>query len=112
MMHANIMSFFSRKTKPSRPTATIVPPRIEFVGEQTGRVEDELKSKFRDVFAQVSTVASAYLARLSYDDPSSYSVGLCIRSTRGEDASLEKVLGQIFTDMFRRDEYLDILFIS
>jgi hypothetical protein len=105
------MGIFSRHLKASRPAETIKPPRIEFIGEQAGPVEDDLKVKFRLVFAELPDILSAYLARLSYGEPASYSVGLCIRSGVGVDHPLQKRLGQIFTDTFSRDQHLDILFI-
>ena len=105
------MSIFSRKPQPSRPPEIIKLSQIEFVGEQAGPVEDDLKTSFRQLFAKTPTVRSAYLARLSYGEPSGNSVGLCIRSTVGVDDPLQKRLGQIFTGMFRREEHIDILFI-
>ena len=106
------MSIFSRQSKPSRLTETIKPPCIEFIGEQAGPVEDDLKAKFHQVFAKVPDIRSAYLARLSYGEPASFSVGLCIRSGNAAvDNPLQKRLGQIFTDIFSRDQHLDILFI-
>lgn len=105
------MGIFSRHLKASRPSETIKPPRIEFVGEQAGPVEDDLKAKFCQVFAEMPDIRSAYLARLSYGEPAGYSVGLCIRSRIGIDHPLQKRLGQIFTDTFSGDQYLDILFI-
>ncbi len=105
------MGLFSRHLKPSRPAETITPPRIEFVGEQVGPYEDQLKATVRRVFACEPAIRSAYLARLSYGDPAGYSVGLGIRSTSGLDHSLQKRLGEIFSDLFSRDQYLDILFI-
>src|ERR1035437_311446 len=105
------MSIFSRHLKPSRPPETITPPRIQFVGEQAGPVEDDIKAKFREVLASTSTVRSAFLARISYGEPTGYSVGLCIRSSVGLDHSLQKRLAEVFTDTFSRDQHLDILFI-
>jgi len=105
------MSFFSRKSAPPRPPETFTPPKIRFVGEQSGPVEDKLKMKFCEVLTQSQTVQSAYLARLSYGESPEYSVGLCIRSTVGIDQTLQKRLGQVFTETFRSDEHLDILFI-
>ena len=85
------MSFFNKQTKPPE---NFITPKIIFVGEQSGQVEDRLKTKFSELFAQVSTVRSAYLARLSYDEARSYSVGLCISSTVGIDQNLQERLGK------------------
>jgi hypothetical protein len=104
------MSLFNG-TKSTKPPENFTAPRIDFVGEQTGPVEDRLKVKFSEMFTQIPTVRSADLARLSYDESQGYSVGLCIRSTVGIDQSLQERLGKMFTEVFRPDQYLDILFI-
>ena len=105
------MNWFKRKAKPSRPPEVLEPQRIDFVGEQDGPVENDLKSRFRQVFTSTPTVQSAYLARLSYGDQSNFSVGLCIRSSIGADQQLRKRLAEIFAEIFRADEHLDILFL-
>ncbi|HUJ70626.1 MAG TPA: enhanced serine sensitivity protein SseB C-terminal domain-containing protein [Verrucomicrobiae bacterium] len=105
------MSWFRSKIKPSRPAETIRPPQIEFVGEQAGPVEGNLKARFCPLFASTHTVESAYLARVSYGDNSHYSVALCIRSSIGVDPKLRERLAQIFAEVFRADQHLDILFM-
>jgi hypothetical protein len=105
------MSWFKRKVKPSRPPEVIEPQRIEFIGEQAGRVEDDLKIRFRDVLTRTPAIQRAYLARLSYGEPTGYSVALCIRSSAGIDHALQKRVGEIFAEVFRADEHLDILFM-
>ena len=102
---------FLRKFKPSKPPEHFTPPRIDFIGEQAGPVEDELKEKFCAVFSATPTVKSAYLARVSYGEPTGYSVSLCIRSTLGVDERLQHRLGEIFTSSFRKDQHLDTLFL-
>lgn len=44
------MTWFKRKAKPSRPTEAFWPKRVEFVGEQVGPVEDDLKARFGKIF--------------------------------------------------------------
>jgi len=105
------VSWFKRKVKPSRPSETFLPQRIDFVGEQAGPADDDLKKRFCEVFVHTPTVQSAYLARLSYGDSPGYSVGLCIRSSVGLDEPLEKRLAQVFAEVFRSEEHLDIMFI-
>ena len=72
------MLWFKRRVKPSRQVESFCPPRIAFVGEQTGSVEDDLKVKFRQMFLATPAVQTAYLARVCYGDASDYSVALCI----------------------------------
>jgi hypothetical protein len=108
------MSQFSHETKPSKPAETFTPHKIEFIGEQAGPVEDELKAKFCREFKRgpsIRAVGSAYLARLSFGDSSQYSIALCIRSSVGVDHPLQKRLAQVFAEVFRSDQFLDILFI-
>lgn len=105
------MNWFKRKLTPSRPPQTFTPARIDFVGEQSGPVEDEIKARFREILVATPAVQSAYLARLSYGESPGYSVAVCIRSSVGVDERLEKRLAQIFIEMFRRDERLDTLFM-
>ncbi len=106
------MNWFKRKVSPSKPPEVFTPPRIVFIGEQAGPVEDDLKAKFREILTSTPTVQSAYLARLSYGEESDYSVGLCIRSSVGINQGLQKRLAQVFTGFFRPEEHLDILFIQ
>jgi len=105
------MSWFRSRNKPSRPAETIRPPQIKFVGEQAGPVEDDLKARFCRLFASTHTVESAYLARVSYGDDSRNSVALCIRSSIEVDQQLQEKLAQIFAEVFRADQHLDILFV-
>lgn len=105
------MNLFKRKVKPSKPPEILEPHTIDFVGEQKGPVENDIKSRFHSIFASTPTVQSAYLAQLSYGDQSKYSVGLCIRSSIGVDQALQKRLASIFAEIFRADEHLDILFL-
>src|SRR4030095_3695255 len=82
------MRLFSRHLKASRPAEVITLPHIEFIGEQAGPVEDDLKAQLRQVLQKTPAVQSAYLAWLSYGDSPVNSVGLCIRSTAGVDHPL------------------------
>ncbi len=100
-----------RDPKPWKPEGELTVPRVEFVGEQSGPTEDELKTRFVPALQQSPSVASAYLARVSYGESSDQSVALCIRSTAGTDDRLRGRLASIFTAMFCADAHLDIIFI-
>jgi hypothetical protein len=102
----------SLSDKSTKPPENFIAPKIVFVGEQSGPVEDTLKAKFSESFAQIPAVQSAYLARLSYDETQGYSVGLCIHSNAGIDQDLQEQLGKVFAKVFSSDQYLDILFIQ
>jgi hypothetical protein len=105
------MSWFKRENKGTRRTEVFDRQRIDFIGEQSGTVEDELKARLREIFDATPSVRSAYLARLSYGEPTGYSVGLCIRCSTGVDQKLQQQLGEVFAKTFRSNQYLDILFI-
>jgi hypothetical protein len=105
------MSWFKRTVEPSKPPEVIEPQRIDFIGEQAGPVEDDLKIRIRGVFTATPTVQRAYLARLAYGEPSGFSVGLCIRSAGGIDQQLQKQLAQVFAEVPCANEHLDILFL-
>ena len=105
------MGWFKRKIKPSRPTEVFQPAQIQFIGEQNGLVEDDLKSRLYRVFVGTHTVESAYLARVRYGDASEDSVALCIRLSTRVDHVLRERIAQIFAETFRADQQLDILFM-
>jgi hypothetical protein len=105
------------QSNPDKPGSSKDPefftPRIiEFVGEQVGPVEDDLKAEFCKELRHFPSVLSAYLARLTYDDSPDHSVALCIRSSTGLDPNLQLKLAEVFSSIFRPDQYLDTLFIS
>jgi SseB protein C-terminal domain len=88
-----------------------VPETVDFVGEQAGPVEEELKASFREVLNSNPTVLSAYLARVYQGKSPQQSVAVCIRSSIGEDVKLEQRLAEIFRARFRGDQRLDFLFV-
>src|SRR5262245_8778396 len=99
-----------RKTDPRPPNSFLREP-VDFVGQQAGAVEDELKNAFRHVLAATPTVLSAYLARIYRGKMPQQCVALCIRSAIGVDDKIEELLTTIFRARFRRDQSLDFLFL-
>lgn len=87
-------------------------PRLQFWGEQDGVPERELKERLTAFFRRDQSVKSAYLARVSYADPSSIAVALCLRTQFGVDHGLAEKIGRIFAGMFRGREHLDIVFAT
>jgi hypothetical protein len=90
---------------------SFLPEPVDFVGQQAGPAEDELKSAFLQVLAETPTVQSAYLARVYRGKAPKHSVALCIRSSIGMDDKVEDRLSAIFRLRFRRDQCLDFLFL-
>ena len=102
------MSWLNPKSK--EHPEEIRAPQLHFVGEQDGPPERELKERLADFFRRDQSVKAAYLARVSYDDPSRISVALCLRTQFGPDHGMAEKIGRIFAAMFGSHEHLDIVF--
>jgi hypothetical protein len=87
-------------------------PRVQFIGEQDGAVEQDIKSRWKPILSRNPGVQSAYLALGTYDESQSYQPVLCIRSSRGHDPRLVDELAAPFKDVFSRDCALDIMFLD
>jgi len=97
---------------PTRPREEFVAQTIQFVGEQDGPPERELKSHLAKLLTSERTVHRAYLARVQYDDATNWDVALCLASTDPDVQGLNGRIGRLFAGIFRRDAHLDILFLS
>jgi len=84
--------------------------RIEFLGEQSGSVEDTLKRELILEFATRPDIRRAYLARVGFESASEPAVALCILSSRPDDQSIIMRVGEIVRRRFSNDAALDILF--
>lgn len=104
------MALLQRKIDP-RSIESFLPEPVDFVGQQAGPGEDELKADFFRILAAKPTVQSAYLARIYRGKPSKPAVALCLRSSIGVDYKLEEELAGIFRARFRHDQRLDFLFL-
>ena len=105
------MSWLSKTDYDWRSPQSFIPEPVEFVGQQVGPGEDELKAAFVRVLAETPTVQSAYLARIFRGKAPRASVALRIRSTIGVDDKAEERLTEIFKSRFRHDQRLDFLFL-
>ena len=105
------MSWLPQKLAYQRSQDSFLPEPVEFVGEQAGPGEDELKAAFCEILAATPTVQGAYLARVFRGDALIPSVALCIRSSIGIDDKLDDRLTAIFKSRFRPDQRLDLLFL-
>jgi len=86
--------------------------RVEFLGEQSGEIEDTLKRELLLEFVTRPDIQSAYLARIGFQPQGEGSVALCIASARPDDKSLVLRVGEIFRRRFARKAALDILFLT
>jgi hypothetical protein len=86
--------------------------RVEFLGEQSGSVEDTLKRDLILEFATRPDIRRAYLARVNFETSGESAVALCILSKRPDDQAIVTRVGEMFTRRFSKDAALDILFIT
>jgi hypothetical protein len=86
--------------------------RIEFLGEQSGSVEDTLKRDLMLEFATRPDIRRAYLAKVGFQPQTEPSAALCIVSARPDDKSLVLRVGEIFRRRFAKDAVLDVIFLT
>ena len=86
--------------------------RVEFLGEQSGSVEDLLKRDLILEFATRPDIRRAYLARVGFQPQAEPSVAVCVVSRRPDDRSLVVRIGDIFRRRFGKDAVLDVLFLT
>lgn len=85
--------------------------QLQFLGEQDGGPERELKERLVEYLRQSSKVQAAYLARVAYGG-SAVNVALCVRSEGGPDRDVAESAGRIFASMFGRHEHMDVIFVD
>jgi hypothetical protein len=96
----------------SRRTTERREGRVEFLGEQSGAVEDTLKRELVLEFATRPVIRRAYLARVGFQPGTPPSVALCIVSDQPDDRSLVLRVGDIFRRQFGKDAVLEVLFLT
>ena len=101
------MPFWNRK---QRAAQAHYEPEIEFLAEQDGVPEQQLKAELEPLFVPIASVASAYLVRASFGDPASYNVVLCIAAPN--DRALVDRIGKVFAARFKTSAYLDVMFLT
>ena len=89
----------------------VTAPSIEFLGEKTGPVEDELKSKLSQKLKEFPELEKAYLAIIAIDNSKSWSVALCLKA-KNENKEIIESASEVFYSMFSSDQFLDMLFLS
>lgn len=111
------MSWFQWKTKDSKILRV---PEVQFLGEQDGPAERELKDQLGTFFQGSSAINTAYLVRVAYGKVSGLNVALCLRAeesstalqTRWMQASVIKSVASIFASIFGSHEHMDIVFVD
>jgi hypothetical protein len=87
-------------------------PRIEFLGEQDGPSERQLKELLVPELRRHSAIKRAYLARLGFQPHAEPSVGLCLVSLAGEAPALVASCAALFRGLFADGVPLDIVFLT
>jgi hypothetical protein len=105
------MAWFSLLRAEPRPIEERHEAKIEYLGEKTGPVEDDLKKALVAVLEKSPDVQRAYLAIISTDGRKSWSVALCLASKK-PDKKLVEELGRVFRGIFGKDQFLDMMFLT
>jgi hypothetical protein len=103
-----IRNLFQRKKAHTR----IQVLSIEFLGEQTGPVEDELKQRWTSYFRTELSISKAYLVRTRYDNSGAAHISLCIQATDHNHRQILKQTTDVFREMFNPSQSLDVIFLS
>ena len=86
--------------------------RVEFVTEQLGDAETDLKEKLIRIFRVNTRVMLAYLVSVRYPEVGQVKVALCLKHLTGQDSELVQEVGAEFGRMFNHQESLDIMFLK
>ena len=85
---------------------------VNFLAEQDGSPERDLKRMLADTFAHLGSVNAAYLARVDYGCPSEQHVALCIVTDEADPVEVVEAASSVFQSMFNSDAHVDILPLS
>ena len=92
-----------------RPSEELRAQAINFVAEQDGLPERELKTKLVTLFGQLRLVRTAYLSRVQYENTGPLEMVLCVRGQPGQNRVFANRVGDVFASMFGGHEHLDIM---
>lgn len=86
--------------------------RIEFLGEQDGPSEQELKALLRAKLREFKSIQQAYLARIGFAPDALPSVALCITPSTKADQRIVELVSRTFSSLFNSETHLDVVFID
>jgi hypothetical protein len=98
----------SRAGQPWRAFRT---DRVQFIAEQDGAPERDLKKSFVTLFEHHASIQKAYLVRVTYDEAPETVVALCVLATAPKEMELMDTIRKAFVQLFRRGEHLDMMFV-
>lgn len=96
----------------SRSPQRINVQTVNFIGEQDGPPERELKTELTALFGQMRFVRTAYLARIRYGEAGTVQVALCVRGQPGQYRMFAERVGRVFGPMFGTHEHLDVIWLT
>lgn len=106
-------SLFNRAKDRQKKIEVLKASRIEFLYEQLGDSETELKQKLIKIFHGNERVMLAYLVSVRYREESDQiKVALCVKHSTGQDFRLLQEVGAEFGKMFNNQESLDVMFLK
>jgi len=85
--------------------------KVNFLSEQDGTPERELKARLGRVFEANPGLWRAYLARIEYGDGGPQNVALCLIAASGLEKEIVEQVASVFRSLFKTEEDLDILFL-
>lgn len=100
------------KRSPRRPLVTeIRATKLEFLGEQDGPIERDLKARWLPILSANADISRAFLARATYQDGALHVVlGLC--SKKQADLALINALRIPYAALMHKDCPLDMSFLN
>jgi hypothetical protein len=109
---------FARNAADSTPGAKPAGPQeiavkdIQFLGEQDGPPERDLKQKFAALFREDGSVSRAYLARAVLNGDETSTVVLALMRPEGDNLALVKKVAGIFDATYGASQHLDTIYLS
>jgi hypothetical protein len=100
------------KKKPTPHAHTHHPSKVEFLADQDGPFERELKARWSAVLKTHPTSLRAYLAQVRLSDTQTPSVALIVITTNGADTALLGKLAAEFKGVMASSQFVDVLFFG
>lgn len=84
---------------------------VDFIGEQDGVPERDLKAQLSVCFSRRKLECRAYLVQVNYPAERQTRVALCLIGI-SDDTELGFEIGAIFAKMFSNNDFLDTIYIT
>lgn len=97
---------------PQHSLELVQPPGLYVVAEQSGPIEDRVKSELTEICRRQREVKRAYLVTVRYPHESEDHVALCIIGPKAALPTLVEDTQKVIRQMFNKSQHLDILFLS